>query len=165
MTALDIHRYPISIDNIALENVHGQRIFDILLNYPLQRPGAVLRVETLLGQQVEGVVAHQKVKPLRGHRGKPRNKDLRPIWTALWDATAKTAWNRPFGTDQLGRDMLARMMAGGQVSVAVGITAMLLSLLLGTLIGVVAGYFRSLDGLLMRITDLFLALPLYPTAT
>jgi peptide/nickel transport system permease protein len=68
----------------------------------------------------------------------------------------------PLGTDQLGRDMLARMMAGGQVSVAVGITAMLLSLLLGTLIGVVAGYFRSLDGLLMRITDLFLALPLLP---
>lgn len=68
----------------------------------------------------------------------------------------------PFGTDQLGRDMLARMMAGGQVSVAVGVTAMLLSVLLGTLIGVLAGYFRRLDGPLMRMTDLFLALPLLP---
>ncbi len=68
----------------------------------------------------------------------------------------------PLGTDQLGRDMLARMMAGGKVSIAVGITAMALSLLLGTLIGVLAGYFKRLDGPLMRLTDLFLALPLLP---
>ena len=68
----------------------------------------------------------------------------------------------PFGTDQLGRDMLARMMAGGQVSILVGVTAMALALLLGTLIGVLAGFFRALDGPLMRFTDLFLALPLLP---
>ena len=49
----------------------------------------------------------------------------------------------PFGTDQLGRDMLARMMAGGKVSIAVGMTAMFLSLFLGTLIGVLAGYFKK----------------------
>ena len=68
----------------------------------------------------------------------------------------------PFGTDQLGRDIFARMMKGGQVSLAVGIVAMILSVFLGTLIGVVAGYFRRVDGLLMRLTDLFLALPLLP---
>ncbi len=68
----------------------------------------------------------------------------------------------PFGADQLGRDILARMMAGGQVSIAVGLTAMLISVLLGTLIGVVAGFFRKLDGVLMGLTDLFLALPLLP---
>ena len=68
----------------------------------------------------------------------------------------------PLGTDQLGRDMLARLMAGGKVSLSVGMTAMLLSLFLGTLIGVLAGYFKRLDGLLMRFTDLFLALPLLP---
>jgi len=68
----------------------------------------------------------------------------------------------PFGTDQLGRDILARMMAGGQVSIAVGLTAMAISVLLGTLIGVVAGFFRKLDGVLMGLTDLFLALPLLP---
>ena len=70
--------------------------------------------------------------------------------------------SHPFGTDQLGRDTLARMMAGGQVSMAVGVVAMLIALLLGTLIGVLAGYFRSLDSILMRLTDLFLALPLLP---
>ena len=68
----------------------------------------------------------------------------------------------PFGTDQLGRDIFARMMKGGQVSLAVGIVAMILSVFLGTLIGVLAGYFRRADGLLMRLTDLFLALPLLP---
>ncbi len=68
----------------------------------------------------------------------------------------------PFGTDQLGRDMLARMMAGGATSVSVGITAMLLALFLGSFVGVLAGYFRRFDGPLMRLTDLFLALPLLP---
>lgn len=70
--------------------------------------------------------------------------------------------NHPLGTDQLGRDVLARMMAGGKVSIAVGMTAMSLSILLGTTIGVLAGYFRALEGPLMRLTDLFLALPLLP---
>lgn len=68
----------------------------------------------------------------------------------------------PFGTDNLGHDMLAQVMAGGQISLAVGLTAMLLALLLGTLVGVLSGYFRRLDGSLMRLTDLFLALPLLP---
>ncbi len=68
----------------------------------------------------------------------------------------------PLGTDQLGRDTLARIMAGGRTSITVGLTAMLLSLFLGTLIGVVAGYFKKLDSVLMRFTDLFLSLPLLP---
>ena len=72
------------------------------------------------------------------------------------------SWAHPMGTDQLGRDTLARMLQGGQVSIAVGLAAMLLSLLVGTVVGVLAGYFRRLDGLLMRLTDLFLALPLLP---
>ncbi|MGL3606950.1 ABC transporter permease [Rhizobium sp. G187] len=68
----------------------------------------------------------------------------------------------PFGTDNLGKDMLAQVLAGGQISLAVGMTAMALALLVGTLIGVLSGYSRKLDGPLMRMTDLFLALPLLP---
>ena len=64
----------------------------------------------------------------------------------------------PMGTDQLGRDTLARILVGGQTTVAVGITAMLLSLVLGTLVGVLAGFVKWMDGPLMRLTDLFLAL-------
>ncbi|MFK7938917.1 MAG: ABC transporter permease [Roseovarius sp.] len=68
----------------------------------------------------------------------------------------------PMGTDQLGRDTLALMMAGGRASLAVGISAMALALGLGTLIGVLSGFYRWLDAPLMRLTDLFLSLPLLP---
>jgi len=71
-------------------------------------------------------------------------------------------WAHPLGTDNLGRDMLAQVLAGGRISLLVGVTAMALSIFLGALIGVLAGYFRFLDGPLMRFTDLFLALPLLP---
>lgn len=70
--------------------------------------------------------------------------------------------DHPLGTDHLGRDMLARLIAGGRVSLTVGMTAMGLSLVLGTLVGVCAGFLRGLDGILMRLTDLFLALLLLP---
>ncbi len=68
----------------------------------------------------------------------------------------------PMGTDNIGRDIFAQVLQGGRVSLAVGVTAMLLALCLGTTIGVLAGYFRRLDGWLMRLTDLFLALPILP---
>ncbi len=68
----------------------------------------------------------------------------------------------PLGTDQLGRDMLTRMMAAGKVSLAVGFVAMVIAIFVGTSVGVLAGYFRRLDGPLMRLTDLFLSLPLIP---
>ena len=68
----------------------------------------------------------------------------------------------PLGTDQLGRDLLARLMAGGQVSIAVGLTAMTIAIFLGSLIGILSGFFRRLDAPLMRMTELFLALPLLP---
>ncbi|MCG3266533.1 ABC transporter permease [Yoonia sp. I 8.24] len=91
-----------------------------------------------------------------------RNKDVRPIYMAIFDSDAKVSWGSPMGTDNLGRDIMANIMAGGRVSLAVGWTAMILAVFIGTLIGVLAGYFKRLDGLLMRFTDLVLALPLLP---
>jgi peptide/nickel transport system permease protein len=90
------------------------------------------------------------------------------IWTAdpgHIDVKARNAWpslGHPMGTDNIGRDIFAQVLQGGRVSLAVGVTAMLISLFVGTLVGVLAGYFRRLDGWLMRVTDLFLALPLLP---
>ncbi|NNF90168.1 MAG: ABC transporter permease [Boseongicola sp.] len=89
-------------------------------------------------------------------------RDTRPVYVALWDGDAKINWAYPLGTDNIGRDTLARMLSGGRVSIAVGLAAMILSVLLGTLVGVLAGFIRWLDGPLMRLTDLFLALPLLP---
>jgi len=69
----------------------------------------------------------------------------------------------PFGTDDLGRDLLARALLGGRVSMAVGVVAVLIAITLGTLIGAIAGFFGGqVDSLLMRLTDLFLALPVLP---
>ncbi|MBV8719548.1 MAG: ABC transporter permease [Chloroflexi bacterium] len=69
----------------------------------------------------------------------------------------------PFGTDDLGRDLLARAMLGGRVSMAVGVVAVLIAITLGTVIGAVSGFFGGqVDSALMRVTDLFLALPQLP---
>jgi peptide/nickel transport system permease protein len=88
--------------------------------------------------------------------------DMAPTYVDLRARNKGFSAAHPLGTDQLGRDVLARMMAGGKVSISVGLTAMMLSIMLGTTIGVLAGYFRRLEGPLMRLTDLFLALPLLP---
>jgi len=73
------------------------------------------------------------------------------------------SWNHPFGTDDLGQDLLARMLYGGRISLAVGLAAMLVAIIVGTAIGAVAGMSRgSIDAALMWLTDLFLSLPPLP---
>ncbi|MBS5450245.1 MAG: ABC transporter permease [Coriobacteriia bacterium] len=65
-----------------------------------------------------------------------------------------------FGTDEYGRDYFTRVLYGGRISLLVGFCAMLLTVALGSLIGIAAGYVGGkLDTLLMRFTDVFLALP------
>lgn len=85
-----------------------------------------------------------------------------PTYIDFTAMNAGSSWAHPLGTDPLGRDTLARMMTGGRISIAVGMTAMAISIVLGTLVGVLAGYSKALDGPLMRVTDLFLALPVLP---
>lgn len=69
----------------------------------------------------------------------------------------------PMGTDDLGRDILARALFGGRVTLAVGFTAMVISIFLGVLVGSVAGFFGGyVDQLLMWLTDTFLSLPTLP---
>ena len=69
----------------------------------------------------------------------------------------------PLGTDDLGQDLLARMLYGGRISIAVGLAAMLMSIFVGVLIGALAGISRGwVDAALMWLTDLFLSLPQLP---
>jgi peptide/nickel transport system permease protein len=68
----------------------------------------------------------------------------------------------PMGTDDLGRDLLARNMRGGQISLSVGFVAMLIAMTLGALIGLLAGFVTRFDGILMRFTDMMFALPQLP---
>lgn len=69
----------------------------------------------------------------------------------------------PLGTNNLGQDQLARILWGGRVSLAVGVAAMLMSISVGTVVGMVSGFCGGLvDNALMRLTDLFLSLPRLP---
>jgi peptide/nickel transport system permease protein len=73
------------------------------------------------------------------------------------------SWPHPLGTDDLGQDLLARMLYGGRISLAVGVAAMLIAVSVGTTVGATAGYIGgTVDHGLMRITDLFLSLPQLP---
>jgi len=88
---------------------------------------------------------------------------LDPNAVDLLDRFAGPSPDHPLGTDELGRDMLLRLLAGGRVSLAIGIAAALAAAALGTLIGLVAGYRGGwTDRILMRATDGVIALPLLP---
>lgn len=90
------------------------------------------------------------------------------FWTTdpdtLQDAGSLAGWSlqHPFGTDDLSRDVFARMLHGGRVTLIVGLAAMLFSLLIGTVIGACAGFFgKVVESILMRITEAMMAIPTF----
>ncbi len=82
---------------------------------------------------------------------------LEASWSAIRKAPSMEHW---FGTDELGRDVLSRVIWGARASLLAGIVSVLISLLLGVVIGMVAGYFGGMvDAVISRMTDAFLACP------
>jgi peptide/nickel transport system permease protein len=70
------------------------------------------------------------------------------------------SWHHWFGTDELGRDQLSRLLAAGQISLEIGLAVAVLSTVVGTAVGAAAGFVgRATDQALMRLTDLFLIVP------
>ena len=83
--------------------------------------------------------------------------------TDLFNLKGPPGPGHPLGTDELGRDVLARLILGSQASLSVGLITALTAAILGSIIGICAGYFGGwLDSLLMRLTDGVIALPLLP---
>src|SRR5215467_4395108 len=75
---------------------------------------------------------------------------------------ARPSWDHPLGTDQLGRDMLSRVIHGSRISLAVGVSSVLLALFVGVPFGMIAGYYGGrTDSIIMRVMDLILAFPIY----
>ncbi|MBE9558120.1 MAG: ABC transporter permease [Proteobacteria bacterium] len=81
----------------------------------------------------------------------------------LFGRFAPPSFEHPLGTDELGRDLLVRLLYGGRVSLAVGLSAAVFAAVIGTSLGLLAGYFGGrLDAFVMRFTDGVIALPLLP---
>ena len=77
-----------------------------------------------------------------------------------YDFLAPPSWQHPLGTDDLGRDLLSRIMVGGQISLFVGVSTVAIALVAGVTLGVLAGYMGGwVDHIIMRYIDLQWAFP------
>jgi peptide/nickel transport system permease protein len=83
-----------------------------------------------------------------------------PIESNLSEALLPPSWNHPFGTDDLGRDVLSRIIAAAPLDLQIALIVVIPSTVIGTILGALSGYFGGkLDEFVMRITDIFLAFP------
>lgn len=70
----------------------------------------------------------------------------------------------PLGTDETGRDVLARLMVGGKVSITVGVVTSIVKLFISLILGFTAGFFKKIDSIIMRLCDIFMCFPFYVLA-
>ena len=95
----------------------------------------------------------------------PNNSDRQAAWVSVPENPTKTGdWNFPLGTDTIGRDVLSRALYGARISMIVGFIPTTIVVLVGTLIGLIAGFAGGkVDDLLMRFTDIIFAFPDFMT--
>jgi peptide/nickel transport system permease protein len=104
---------------------------------------------------VLAAVFANRVSPADPYRQALRERLLPPVWQE------HGGWSHLLGTDQLGRDLLSRIIYGARVSLAAGVITVILATALGGTIGLVAGYYRGrVDGILMQLTDAMLSIPI-----
>jgi len=83
-----------------------------------------------------------------------------PTLTDPLNSTADPSVQHPLGTDDLGRDVLARLLSGGRITLLISVVSMMVALSVGSLIGAMAGFYRGLtETVLMRLVDTFMAIP------
>ncbi|HWB44549.1 MAG TPA: ABC transporter permease [Hyphomicrobiaceae bacterium] len=130
-------------------------------------PGALLRQRILRhwgllsgGLILAAIVAMAIFAPLLAPHD-PYDQDLaRKLIPPVWHLSAKASWTYPLGTDHLGRDYLSRLLYGSRISLLIGFSAMLISGVIGTTLGVLAGYFGGrVDTAVNFIVTTRLAMP------
>lgn len=126
----------------------------------LRNPSVIIGAAIILVIAVLGILA-----PLLGTLDPAeinpafRNKQPGAEATIRNDDGTKTTYTHRFGTDSLGRDIYSRVLYGGRVSLIIGVTVAVLSVAIGLVIGMIAGYIRWLDGIIMRIMDGLMSIP------
>jgi peptide/nickel transport system permease protein len=108
----------------------------------------------LLGLVVAAALFAELIAPADLTEGSIRDRLLPPVWMA------NGSWSHVLGTDQVGRDVFARLVHGARISLLVGLGGMVISLLVGTLLGLFSGYWGGIvDRVILRVTDIQLAFP------
>jgi peptide/nickel transport system permease protein len=117
--------------------------------------GMIILLMMLIGlaAPVLGTMSPTEISPAA------RNKVPGTERTVRRDDGSQVKFPHRMGTDSLGRDIYSRVIYGARVSILVGATVAAISVLIGLFIGLVAGYFRSLDAVVMRIMDGLMAIP------
>jgi len=142
---MEVTREPLSLTR--RKNI--QRGFSMLLRSRTATFGAIVLILLTLAALFAGRIApHDPAKQSLPQRLQP------PAWSS------EGSPDRLLGADQLGRDILSRLVYGARISLSVGAAAVLLATTLGTTVGLVAGYYgKWMDAFLMRTVDMFLAFP------
>jgi peptide/nickel transport system permease protein len=134
----------------------GPRVWSELFRHPgVLFGGAVLllMVAIALLAPVLGTMNPATIDPTH------RNQLPGSAWTLRAASGDKVTWTAWMGTDTLGRDLYSRVIHGARVSLIIGVTVAALSIAVGLVIGLVAGYLRWLDALVMRVMDGLMAIP------
>src|SRR5690606_11059615 len=139
----------------AGEVVHGLGMRKRPSNWSrLLRKGKARLGAGLLIVIVLSAIAAPLISPHDPAKQNVRDKLAPPAWQS------GASWDHPLGTDQLGRDMLSRILYGGRVSLLVALFATIAASILGIVLGVLAGYFGGYtDAVIMRIVDVQMAFP------
>lgn len=151
------------VRSIPTGSERTRRLINILRQFPLT-PLLILGVLIFVAVFADVIAPHGKLDPVKptaaqctelyGAPSCPYLEDVPPFWSEGGSLST------PLGTDFLGRDILSRLVYGARISLIVALMGTLVAGTIGTLLGVVAGYFgRWWDQVIMRVTDAWLTLP------
>ncbi len=146
----------------AVEQIKGRSLTQDALRRFFRNPTGILGLSIIIFFVLIAVFA-PFLRPLDPLRSNLSARLLPPSWTLSQEELQDedlSAWSYPFGTDTQGRDILVRVLYGGRISLRVGLTAVAMALVVGTFLGLVAGYLGGwVDMLIVWLVDILLAFP------